>query len=514
MKNIVTVLFLILGLNMVVYTQSVELKKIIKSADEKYNMHDYYGAEKLYVKAYQQDSLNAEVNFRLGVCKYEMKDYKKAEQLFINSSSAVSLEIFRYKAAIAHASKKFKKSINYYNAYKIIKGDKDLTNEEVNALIAKSIYAENVIKSPRNVSIVNIGATINTKYDEYVPLISADEEIMLFTSRRPESTGKKLDPNGRYFEDIYSTKNIGNGWEKPIQLNATINTETNDASAGLSADGHLLLLFRTNDDLISGDLYQCRMGLDDWEKPVKLPSNINSKDVESSASITINEKVIYFSSNRDGGFGGKDIYKVERLPNGTWGKAQNLGPTINTVNDEDAPFIHSDGKTLYFSSTGHQNMGGYDIFKTIRNESGEWSNPENIGYPINTVTDDIFFVLAADGKTGYYSSSQDGGYGGQDIYKVNLKDEYEKLHVLKGEVFDKTGTTPLSAKITLIENETASIQGIYKSKDGSGKFIMLVQPDKTYSYVIQADGYHPKTEELMFDVKKTDILKFTLEPKN
>lgn len=513
MKNIFNLMFLICVVILSVKAQTPDLKKTIKSADVRFDMHDFYGAEKLYIEAYNIDSTNATVNFRLGVCKFEMKDYKSAEFYFIKSSSTVSLEIFRYKAAIAHVNNKFKKAINYYNAYKIINGEKDLTNEESNKLIAKSIYAENVIKNPRNVSIINIGSNVNTKHDEYVPLISADEEIMIFTSRRPESTGKLLDPNGRYFEDIYSSKSIGKEWQKPTQLGQGINTNTNDASAGLSADGQLLFLFRTNDDLISGDLYECRMGLDDWETPKKLPSNINSKNIESSASIVPNERTLYFSSDREGGFGGKDIYKVERLPNGTWGTVQNLGPTINTTDDEDAPFIHADGKTLYFSSTGHQNMGGYDIFKTKIDDSGEWSNPENLGYPINSVTDDIFYVVAADGKTGYYSSSREGGYGGQDIYKVLLKDEYEKLTVIKGEILGKNNE-PVSAKITLIELESASIQGIYKSKDGTGKFIMLVQPGKTYNYVIQADGYHPKTDELDFDIKNNTPIKFNLEAKN
>lgn len=494
--------------------QNSDLTKLLKSADAKFAMHDYYGAETLYNQVFEMDTTNNDVNYKLGVCNFELKQYKEAEKYFLKSSSTVSLELFRYKAAIAHADKKFKKAINYYNAYKLIKGEKDLTNDEVNTLIAKSLYAENQIKSPRNVTIMNVGASINTEYDEYVPLISADEEIMLFTSRRPGSTGGKLDPNGRYFEDVYQSSNDGMGWSKPKQLGANINTETNDASAGLSADGQLLLLFRTNEDLISGDLLESRMGLDDWEKPTKLHSNINSKSIESSASIVPDEKVLYFSSDREGGFGGKDIYKVERLPNGVWGKAQNLGPTINTEYDEDAPFIHTDQKTLYFSSTGHQNMGGYDIFKTVLNENGEWSNPENMGFPINTVTDDIFYVVAADGKTGYYSSAQEGGYGGQDIYKVILKDQFEKLHVIKGEVFNLDGTVPVSAKITLIENETAKVQGIYKSKDATGKFIMLVKPDKTYSYVIQADGYYPKTDELNFDINDNQTLRFNLEPKN
>lgn len=495
------------------YSQNADIKKILKTAEDKFIVQDFFAAEQLYLQAYKIDSANTTTAFKLGVCYYELKEYQQAEAYFLKTSSTVSLELFRYKAEIAHIQQKFKKAINFYNGYKIINGKKDLTNDEVNRLISKSIYAEEVITKPRVVTIENVGAIVNSKYDEYVPLISADEGAMYFTSRRPESTGGKLDPNGRFFEDIYYSKKSGNSWEKPIQMKAGINTETNDACAGLSPDGQLLFIFRTNPDLFSGSLYECRMGLDEWETPKKLPENINSGFVETSASISANDKIIYFSSNRDGGFGGKDIYKVERLPNGTWGKAQNLGPTINTEHDEDAPFIHSDGKTLYFSSTGHQNMGGYDIFKTKIGDDNEWSNPENIGYPINTVTDDIFFVIAADGKTGYYSSSQQGGYGGQDIYRVVLKDEFEQLHVIKGEVYEENGSTPIAAKITLIENETSKIQGIYKSKEGSGKFIMLVEPDKTYNYVIQADGYYPKTEELVFDVKNSTPIIFKLQKK-
>lgn len=511
MKRSLLIGFILLSLN--AYNQTSDVKKVISLADSRFDIQDYFGAEKHYKDAYNIDTTNATVNYKLGVCYFELKDYKQAEKFFLKTTSNISLELFRYKAAIAHVDLKFKKAINFYNGYKIINGKKDLTNEEINRLINQSIYAEEQIKTPRNVQIQNVGATINSKYDDYVPLIPADEQFMIFTSRRPESTGKKLDPNGRYYEDIYFSKKNGSSWEKPIQLNNLINTETNDASAGLSPDGQLLFIFRTNPDLISGDIYESRMGLNDWEKPTKLSSSINSEDIETSASITANDKIIYFSSNRPGGFGGKDIYKVERLPNGTWSKAQNLGVTINTEFDEDAPFIHSDGKTLYFSSTGHQNMGGYDIFKTKIGDDGNWTYPENIGYPINTVNDDIFYVVAADGKSGYYSSSQQGGYGGQDIYKVLLKDEFEQLHVIKGEIYDEN-SKPIEAKITLIENETAKIQGIYKSKAANGKFIMLVEQDKTYNCVIQSDGFHPKTQELTFDLKSGKPMIFKLQKQN
>lgn len=508
-------IYLVVGFLLICFSvlaQSADDKKKMSEANDRFEMHDYFGAEKLLMDLHKTNPEDKDLNYKLGVCAYELKKYELAEEYLIKSSSTASLEIFKYKAYVAHALKKFTKAINFYNAYKIIRGDKELTNEKVNQLIAKSKYAQTVFKAPRNVEIENLGQTINTKYDEYVPLITADEKMMVFTSRR-DGNGNTKDPNGRYFENIYQTTKENGVWQKPTFLNKSINTSTNDASAGLSADGTLMYIFRTNEDLMSGDLYESRMGLDDWETPKKLGGQINSKYIETSASVTPSERTLYFSSDRPGGLGGKDIYKVERLPNGTWGKPQNLGPTVNTENDEDAPFIHSDGRTLYFSSTGHQNMGGYDIFKTELNEDNVWMNPENIGYPINTVTDDIFFVLAADGKSGYYSSAREGGYGGQDIYKVNLKDEYEKLHVLKANVLDKKTKNPLVAKITLIENESASIQGIYKSKAANGSFIMLVKPDKTYSYVIQSDGYYPKTEELDFDITSNKETKFLLEAK-
>lgn len=493
--------------------ESKEFKKSFNLANKKYDFGDYYGALKIYDELYKQAPENKELNFNMGVCNYYTRNYDKSEENFLKSSSAVSLELFRYKAAIAHIKMKFNKALNYYNAYKLISGEKDVSNEEINRLIQKTKYAQLAIKDQRNVLIQNVGATINTENQEYVPLISADEKMMMFTSRRPGSTGGLLDPNGIPFEDIYTTTKVNNAWITPTKLREGINTERNDACVGFSADGQILFLFKPSEDQMTGDLYESRMGLDDWEDPIKLGSDINTEFNETSASITLDDKVIYFSSDRPGGFGGKDLYKVMRLPNGKWSKAMNLGATINTPYDEDAPFIHTDKKTLYFSSKGHDNMGGYDVFKTVL-EKRVWSIPENLKYPINTVQDDIFFVLSASGKVGYYSSSRGGGKGGQDIYKVVLKDENIKQHVLKAIIKSKKGAQPLSAKIMLIENESKKVKGIYKSNTNTGKFIMLVDPEKSYNIVVESQQYHTYSEELDFDVNKDERFEFTLDKKN
>lgn len=485
--------------------------KELKNANKQFKIGNYYGALKMYNLLYMQDAENKELNYKMGVCNYNVKNYIKAEEHFLKSSSSTSLEIFRYKASIAHINMKFKKASNYFNAYKLIAGDKELSNEQITDLVAKVKYAEIAILDKRNVLIQNVGNTINSPDEEYVPLISADEKMLFFTSRRAGSTGGKLDPNGRHFEDVYMSINLNNAWMAPRSLEA-VNTDGNDACVGLSADGQSLFMFKPSEDLITGDLYQSRMGLDDWEAPVKLGSDINSEYTESSATISLDDKVLYFSSDRPGGFGGKDIYKVLRLPNGKWSRALNLGPTINTVYDEDAPFIHSDKKTLYFSSKGHTNMGGYDVFKTVY-EKRVWSAPENLKSPINTVRDDIFYVVSASGKVGYYSSSREGGLGGQDIYKVVLKDEFVSEHILKGLVMSKKGNSSLMAKITLIENESKKVKGIYKSNNNTGNFIMLVDPEKTYSIIIESDDYYSFTSDLEFDVNSNDRVEFKLEKK-
>ena len=512
MKYSLSIFLLLLSIFGFSQNKSNAYDKQFKSANKMLEVGDFIGANKVYTQLIAQDSLDKHLRFNMGVCEFNLKNYDKAKNHFSKSSSSVSLELFRYKAAIAHQNMKFKKAYNFYNAYKIISGKKDFTNEEINRQIKKIKYAELALKDRRNVLISNLGSTINTKYPEYVPLIAADESMLLFTSRRPGSTGGKLDPYDRPFEDIYISINKDNTWQTPKKLPEGINTETNDACVGLSADGQALFIFRTNPDLFSGDLYESRMGLEEWGTPVKLGSDINSEYLETSACITLDDKVLYFSSDRPGGFGGKDLYKVVRLPNGKWSRSINLGPTINTPFDEDAPFIHTDNVSLYFSSTGHQNMGGYDIFKSTL-EGRTWSEPENLKYPINTVGDDIFFVLAASGKVGYYSSSKKSGKGSQDIYKVILKDEMTKQYVLKARIIsNKKGVTP-AAKITLIENESKKVKGIYRPNSSTGNFILLVDPEKTYNVVVEAHNFYPLTSELDYDIKSKKVIEFKLEQK-
>lgn len=273
------------------------------------------------------------------------------------------------------------------------------------------------VKSQENMDsvehiITNVGQTINTPYDEFSPIISSDGLMMIFTSTRPilkEDIAKKV----QGFENVYVSyyNDMVWKWSEAKMLGETINQPgKNNSPIALSNDGQRMLLYRGDPD---GNIYESVLNGDEWSEPVKLPEPINSSKHESSASIAPDGRTIYFVSNRKGGEGKLDIWLSHQDNTGTWGKAENLGSTINSPEDEEGVFIHPDGKTLYFSSMGHNTSGGFDIYKSIF-ENGNWSSPVNLGNTINTPEDDLFFTLTADGKTGYYSTAYLGNVGSQE----------------------------------------------------------------------------------------------------
>jgi hypothetical protein len=238
---------------------------------------------------------------------------------------------------------------------------------------------------------------------------------------------------------------------------------------------------------------------DEWQVAEKYGEGINSANLEPSASLSADGNKIYFSSNRPGGYGGLDIYRAVKFPDGKWSLPQNLGPAINTEAHEDAPFIYPDDKTLYFSSQAHETMGGYDIFKSEVDENGAWSKPKNLGYPINTTDDDRYFVLSADGRRGYYSSGKDGGFGEHDIYEMHLPHEFKDLTLVKGVISaDNSTKQALKAKITLRDAETKKIVGIYHSNSKTGKYLLVIPPDEKLKMTVYAGGYAGYSETLFF----------------
>jgi len=397
-----------------------------------------------------------------------------------------------YLGRANHLQHKFETAIKYYETYKATLKPNDPMIYEVDQDIAYSKNGIELVKNPLKVKIKNLGPVVNSPYPDYVPVISADETVLIFTSRRPNTTGGKTDPtNGQYYEDIYqSIKLKDSSWSAPIDIGNGINTASHDACVALSPDGMELIIYKvTGHD--NGDLYVSELNGSLWGPPKKYGSSINTGNWEPSASITSDEKTIFFTSNRDGGHGGTDIYMTRKQVNGEFGPAILLGPKINTAEDEDAPFIHADGKTLYFSSKGHKSMGGYDIFYcTINTETGEiLSEPKNIGYPINTADDDIFFVWSADGKRAYFSSVREGGYGDKDIYMLEREEAKAALVVLKGLIVSCDGGKPVSATIIVTDLTTQKPLGVYNSNSKTGKYTVVLPAGKNYGISVEAPGY-------------------------
>jgi len=269
-----------------------------------------------------------------------------------------------------------------------------------------------------------------------------------------------------------------------------INKPYHDAATGLSADGEKLLSYHTSPDHVHGHIYESTLQNGKWSAPVLLDANVNSADyIETSACYSPDGEMIFFSSNRPGGFGGKDLYSVKKLPNGKWAKPFNLGPTINTEYNEDAPFVHPSDNILFFSSEGHKNMGGYDVFKAKYDEAEKFTVPENLGFPINTVDDDIFFVLNTDASMGYFSSQREGGFGSHDIYSVYFSDNNIPLMVYSVHVRDEENNIIKNVSIILTDMEKKEVFGEYKSNGLSGKILIISKPNRSFRVAIQAPGF-------------------------
>jgi hypothetical protein len=503
MLKAVTILSMIL-LSLQVFGQTSgkthkEFLKKLKKADELFEYHDFVNGLYQYQELLKIDSLHGEINYKIGVCIYNLnKNRMNSLPYFIKGANENVIESHFYLGKLYHLRMEFELALNHYHQYKAFKGIKNFNYYEVESAINTTRNAMELVKKPKNVIVENMGEQINSPYPDYVPLLSADENVMIFTSRREGSTGSQKDPYGDYFEDIYVSVKGENGWGSPVSISDKINTPTHDACAALSPHGEKLIIYRTNEKLTGGDLYITNYDGFDWSEPEKLSSNINAENSwQPSASLSADNKLLYFSSNRPGGYGGKDIYRSVKLPNGDWSQPYNLGPVINTPYDDDAPFIHPDGKTLYFSSKGHNSIGGYDIFKTEVNKNGTWSFPENMGYPINTVADDIYFIISMETNTGYYSSNRASGFGGTDIYKIIFPETHIEYTVIKGTLeTEDSNNNLLQAKITLIDEEKKEVCGLYKANRNTGKFIIIITPGIEYKVIIEAEGYAPFTGQI------------------
>ncbi|MBR8535966.1 PD40 domain-containing protein [Carboxylicivirga sediminis] len=393
-----------------------------------------------------------------------------------------------------HLTYKFKEALALFE---ILQDSVPVNRSNIHAQLKQQInFCKNAIeleKQPVEFRITNLGQAINTEYDEHSPIISGDENLLMFTSNR-KGLSKKIKDEALFPEDIYSTKWRDGQWLPSVNAGISINTNKYDATCSLSSDGQSLIIYRNEGN---GNLYISQQSNNKWSEPQKLPKPINSAYEESHASLSLDGNSIVFTSTRPGGLGGKDIYISHKLPTGDWGKASLLSSAVNTPLNEESPFLSYDGQTLFFASEGHTSMGGYDIFKSEKDSSGNWGKAVNIGYPINTPGDDLFYIPTLDGQRVYFASERNEGYGRSDIYIIEFPETDERsLAVVSGYLFTENGQPSSESVITVTKALSDEEQGIFRPQTNTGKYTMILPTGIEYIMTIETPGMITISKEL------------------
>jgi outer membrane protein OmpA-like peptidoglycan-associated protein/tetratricopeptide (TPR) repeat protein len=468
-------------------------KKAAQKAERYFTNADFDRAADLYSALSQSHPQNLDYSYHAGISWfYSVNTANKTKAIPYLEAAVTAMgtdtvpEIYYYLGQTYHLANRFDDAINAYGHLRhfieTLSGDTVDLNE-IKHYMEMCSNAKELVKHPVNVQIENLGDNVNSSAPDYAPTLPADGSQLIFTSRREGTTGGKKDDDGIYYEDIYFSKKSGSSWDAAQNAGEGVNSKKHDASVAVSRDGKRLYLYRANDIWVSG----FESGA--WTKPVKLLPDVNSKSYEPSVTISDDEGTIYFVSERKGGYGGKDIYRSVKQADGKWSTAQNLGPGVNTPFDEDSPFIDTGGKTLYFSSQGHNSMGGFDVF-SARLENETWSKAVNLGYPINTAWDNIFYVTRQEDRS-YYATVREDTRGDLDIYVIS---PVKRKHGVKLVLITKNSSTNAPAH-SYIALESASSRYESDLELGVEHFDSLV-PGQKYTLTVSMQGF--KTKSIQF----------------
>ncbi|MBN2892098.1 MAG: OmpA family protein [Bacteroidales bacterium] len=499
--------------------------KNIKYGDYYYEQHtqgSYLKALNYYLEAFEYNPDNAELNYKIGVCYLESIFGAKSLsflQASYNAKSNVASDVEFYLGMALQLNYKFDEAISLFKKY-LPKISADAYKTSV---VNKKIYeCQNgkILNEKQQRLIITNMNVLNSSSKEYGSLITADGSKMYFSSRRPNKTGDIDLKDDQYFEDIYVSEKDSSSWGVVKNLKS-LNTAGHDDAVGLSHDGNTLILY------YSGDLFFSELNGDQWSNPKPFPKTINSKEIESSACFSLDGQTLYFVRGKDPDpmKSNGDIYFSKKDEKGEWGVAAKLPDNINTPYDEDGLFMFADGQTIYFSSKGHNSMGGYDIFKTTINDDRTFSDPENMGAPLNTPSNDIYFVMESNNTIGYLTTIRDDTYGFTDIYQVrftgrnmfmNSEDnliasianpitevnlEKKVVVIITGKIIDQQTGLPIDAEIVIIDNNTNQVIYSTKSNSQNGEYSVNVPVGKNYGMVIRKDGYLFQSEN--FDLVST-----------
>ena len=479
------------------FAAGVQAQGDLNTADKYFKLRSYDKALPIFQEAVDNGVDDPMVHYKLAYCYNEQdatEDKLKAipylESAIEGAGQYLPQDSRMLLGDLYHRSGQLDKARKYYKELRTtIKSNQKLVTE-IDRRLEMLDNAEKLMEHPLNTKVTNMGPFINSNLTEYNPVVATDESVMAFTALRPnDGRTRKGD---KYIEEIRITYNHSGTWSQPEVIEVA--SEYNVGTAGISADGQHMLIFIGGAEG-TGDLYFLHKQGKSWSAPEPLDSKINSKYQETTASMTPDGKTIYFASDRPQGFGGLDIYRSDQLPSGEWSAPVNLGPTVNTPQNEDAPYIHPDKWTLFFTSDGHNTMGGRDIFVT-RLFNDEWTKPENMGYPINTTFNDNYFTLSADGRKGYFASDRTGGQGRQDLYSIDMPEEESNipLTMIKGRIFNRETGEPIPTTIYMVDVESGKkLDFVYQPDPETGKYLIILPPAKNYDMIIESEGFLPYT---------------------
>lgn len=483
-----------------------ERRKNLKTAQDAFERLDYLRAFNLYEEVMKYDSLNPYITFRSGICLFSLSKTDTTCLKYFRKTKIKIPESHYYMGIVYLHEGQTKNALEELNQFKTLNiKEAAITNTEVAKWIKTCESALSEETKMQTLVVKNLGNSINTSFPEYVPLIWNINGSLVFTSRRSDSKGGLKDPYGKFYEDVYVAQKSGAGWSAPSSIGDNINTTSHDACVAFSPSGNELLIYRTDKKQTGGDLYSSLYDGVKWSAPKKLGPEINSEDLEASACFSSSGNEIIFSSNRPGGFGGKDLYITRKFMNGKYSIPRNLGPEINTEQEEDAPFIDKNTNALYFSSKGHNSVGEYDIFMSEYNtDLDNWSKTENLGMPINSTSDDIYYVRTDGENTALFTSRREGGFGEADLYEVNYNESTLATISCKFNT-EKDKSNIKDLHVTLYDLESGKLEGIYRPNKEYTNMILVVTVNKAYKMVVEANGLEPITSKTVFNGTNNEL---------
>ncbi len=503
------ILFVITGICN--YSNAQSTDKI--SAKDYLGYEDYNRALIEYLKLYKANKEDIDLNIKIGFCYLHINDDKTKAIPYLEyayNKGGYKDELLLYLGVAYMHAYRFNEAIKFFNNYKgkIKIKDQDLINHYIENCESAKLFIEN----PVNVTFENLGKNINSKYPDYNPFVTKDQGTLYFTSDRETSKKSIQSSQGYFTSDIYFSKVVEGEWTKAKSIGNSINTPEDEQCVYVTPDGKNMIIAVDNEFAVE-DLFTTTSVKDgQFPAPVPFDLPVNTKRIELEGSITEDGNTLIISSNRKGGFGEMDLYMFKKLPNGQWGLPINLGPNINTKYQEAFPRYDEKNNILYFSSEGHMNMGGYDIFKSkFDSITQTFGQAVNMGYPINTPEDNMQFTVAGNKRDGYISAYRKEGLGDLDIYKLIFNDIEIRISVIKGIVTVKdTLNKNIDATVSLFNNKTNKNVEAKKANQKSGKYVFAVEPGK-YLLNVSSPGFQKYNQEIIIYDKSDSDFVFEIE---